>query len=421
MRLATASSLTVLAFMLTSAPALAQVDTRGISVADRARPDYDALGQRIGAFTLYPSVTVAVSATDNYLARNTDKQGDVYATISPEYTIRSNWARHRVEGRAWASQSVHAELTGDNETEFGLSANGFYDASRLAQISGGVAAEQYSENRSALGSFRETREPVRYRVGRFNLGVAQSFNRLTLNWTGSASYVNYDDVTSESGVEFDQDFRDVRQLNGGLTARYELRSGIGLIATGEVTDSRYDVRPGQPGFDPVTDIDRKSSGYTLLGGVTFELSSLVFGSLQVGLLERKYRDPRLRDFSGLSYNGDILWNVTPLTSVRFNASRFVEDTSSQFVAGNTRSRFRVTVDHELYRYIILSGDASYGSFRPNGPGVGGKEYGIGAGARYLINRNWSVLGNVRYDKRSSDSDFLRYDAFSGGVSVRFAL
>lgn len=420
-RLATASSLTTLAFVLAGSPALAQVDSRGTAVADRARPDYDALGARVGAFTLYPSVTVAVSATDNYLARDFDKQGDVYATISPEYTIRSNWARHRVEGRAWVSQSVHAELTGDNETEFGLSANGMYDASRFAQITAGAAAEQFSENRSALGAFRNTREPVRFKIARFNIGNAQSFNRFSLNWTGSATFVNYDDVNSGSGFVFDQDFRDVRRLNGGVTAQYELRSGIGLIATAEINDSRYDFRPGQPGFDPLTDIDRKSRGYNLLAGVTFELSSLVFGSLQVGVLDRSYRDPRLRDFSGLSFNGDILWNVTPLTSVRFTASRSVEDTSSRTIAGNTRSRFGISVDHELYRYIILSGDVSYGSFKPNGPGIGGDEYGIGAGARYLIDRNWSVLGNLRYDKRSSDSQFLRYQAFSGGLSVRYAL
>ena len=60
--------------------------------------------------------------------------------------------------------------------------------------------------------------------------------------------------------------------------------------------------------------------------------------------------------------------------------------------------------------MIVSGDASYGHFRPNGVGVGGDEYLIGVRARYLINRRYSVLAGVRHSGRSSDSPFLRYQA-----------
>ena len=203
----------------------------------------------------------------------------------------------------------------------------------------------------------------------------------------------------------------------GGSAKYDLRNGIGLIVGGSYVTEHYTHRGA---VDPFTGtvLNRDSSGYNIDGGVTLELSRLIFGSLRVGYLKRKYQDPRLFDFGGLSYSGDILWNVTPLTSLRFRASRSVEDTSSLFYAGNTRSDFGVTVDHELYRYVILSGDASYGHFRPNGIGVGGDEYLGGGRARYLINRRYSVSAGVRHAGRSSDSPFLRYQANFVNVSFR---
>ena len=98
----------------------------------------------------------------------------------------------------------------------------------------------------------------------------------------------------------------------------------------------------------------------------------------------------------------------------------MQDTSSPFIAGNTVSAFHVYADHELYRYIILSGDVGYDHFRPNGLGIGGDEYTGAIGARYLINRRYTISGIVRYSGRSSDSDLLRYQAVLGTLSFRVA-
>jgi hypothetical protein len=408
------------ALLVATAPASGQTVERGVGIADRSRPDYDPQGQRLSSFLLYPSVTVRADGTDNYRASDTDRLSDVFLTISPELRAASNWNRHRLNGRVFLDQGIHARLPGENSTQYGASADGVLDITRQSILNADLSVAHLVESRSSLGSFRNSREPVAYETYHGAVGAAQELNRLSLNASIGANYTNFHDVPGLDRTVIDQDFRDYKMLTSLASAKYDIGGGLGLILSAEANKSTYSFHPGDIGFDPRTTLDRQSSGYSLEGGLTFELSALVFGSAQVGLLNRNYRDPRLQDFSGLSYNANILWNVTPLTSLRFRAARSVEDTSSTTVAGNIRSDFGIGVDHELYRYIILGGDLRYASFKPNGDGFGGKEYGVGASARYLVDRNWSATINARYDRRDSDSTFLRYRATTIGAAVKYA-
>jgi len=405
---------------MAATPSSAQTDERGVAVGERQRPGYEPYGYRLGSVTLYPSVGLTGDYSDNYRATDSNRQSDFYLTVSPEVRLASDWSRHRLTAQAFFSQQIHAKLRGEDVSQYGASVGGTYDVSRQTSFGFDLSARHASESRSALGSFRGTLEPVEYDTVQAAVSVSHNFNRLDLNGSAGAGYVNYGDIFGLTGLTIDQDFRDVRTVFLAGGAQYDIGPGLGIVVSGRLDDSRYRFRPGRAGFDPLINIDRASSGYSLQAGLAFELSSLVFGNVQVGVLDRNYDDPRLQDFNGLSFSGDILWNVTPLTSVRFRAARTIEDTSSTIVAGNTRSEFRVSVDHELYRYLILSGDAVYAHFSPNGVGVGGNEYSAGVRARYLIDRRFSVTGGLRYSNRTSDSNFLRYNAFGATIGVNVA-
>lgn len=400
--------------------AKAQTVERGLGVADRARPQYDPIGFDLGSFRVYPSVSVDASATDNYRARDTNRQGDVYGVVLPEIAFGSDWARHRLGGRAYFNRSVHANLTTEDASQYGALVNGALDVSRDTVLRADASLTRAVESRADLGSFRNSIEPVRVATYHAAAGVAQQFGRLKLDGSVGVNKITFSDVTGLDGTNIDQSFRNVRTISESLSGQYDVGGGIGIVVSGSANQSRFDFRPGSAGFNPLVNLDRASSGYSVQGGVILELSSLVFGTIQAGYIRHKYRDPRLQDFAGLNFSADVLWNVTSLTSLRFRASRTVQDTSSTTVAGNTRSDFSIRADHELYRYVILTGTASYGSFRPNGPGVGGREYGVRLGARYLIDRHWSAGLTAGYARRDSTSTFLRYKAASATLSIRYA-
>lgn len=401
--------------------ALAQVVERGVGVADRGRPDYDPSGTRVGTFLMYPSLSVAADWTDNYRATDTNRQADEYLIVSPEVRIASDWNRNSVNARFHVDQSLHARLNGENSTQALADVSSQYDISRRTAISADISAAHFVESRSSLGSVINARDPVGYENYHSSIGIAQDFNRLDLDLSAGANYLNFHNVRAFDGTLIDQNYRDYRSLEQSLTAKYDVGGGLGVIVTAQTNQDHYIFGPGSTNFNRAVNLDRNSNGYTLLGGLTFELSSLIFGSVQFGWLNHNYRDSRLKDVAGFSYNANILWNVTPLTSVRLRAARTVEDTSSTSVAGNTRDDFSIGVDHELYRYVIVSADARYSPFRPNGPGGGGREYGAGASVRYLVDRHWQATLSARYDGRSSSSTYLRYHAALVGLSVRYAL
>lgn len=403
------------------APASAQSIQPGQSVADRAHPDYDALGTSLGGFTLYPSLQTSVDGTTNYRAVDTNPEGDVFFTVQPNARLTSNWSRHKIDVNTYYARSFHVTRASENVSQYGGQATGVYDYSRLTSFRVDVAATHAAESRSGLGSFRNSVEPVRYEDYRAGIAMTQELDPISLDFQLSAERINYHDARLRGGTTIDQDFRDVKFITAGGGAKYDLRNGIALVANATYQRNTYEFGPGSRGFDPATDIDRRSTGVNLLGGVSLELSKLVIGFIQVGYLTRNYQDSRLRDLSGLSFNANVLWNVTSLTSIRFRAARSIEETSSQAVAGNTRTDFSVRADHELYRNLILNADVNYGRFTPNGIGFGGDEYGIGAGARYLLNRRYSLTAGLRYNRRDSESSFLRYNALSGGVGLRISL
>ena len=172
--------------------------------------------------------------------------------------------------------------------------------------------------------------------------------------------------------------------------------------------------------EPLLVVGWSLGGVSALAGASFELTRLIFGTVQAGYLSRRYDDPLLRDFNGVSFAANVLWNPTSLTSVTLRAGRSVEESASTTFAGNTRSDFSVRVDHELFRYVLISGDLGYDRFRANGPGPRGNEYTAGLAARYLIDRRFTLTGSVRTSRRSSDIAGLRYNATSGAIGLRAA-
>ena len=70
------------------------------TVLNRARPDYDPLGIRLGSFILHPTLAVAGTYDSNVFAtpntKATPVKGDFYVSELPSLSIGSDWNRHAV-------------------------------------------------------------------------------------------------------------------------------------------------------------------------------------------------------------------------------------------------------------------------------------------------------------------------------------
>lgn len=405
--------------LIISGEAQAQSAVVGEDVASRAHPEYAPKGIPVGSFDLSPSLTAGVNATDNLRAASANRMKSAYFTLRPEVSARSTWTRHELAVRAYLERALHTKLKSENYTNFGVSTTGLYDISRLTQLQVSGSAARVTESRLDLGSFRGSTAPVRFGQYAGRATLSQGFGKLTAIVGGSIERRNYSDARLGALV-IKQNYRNITDMGATVDLKYALGNGLGLIGSARYNKSRYDFRPGRMGFVNGVDLDRQSSGYSVMGGVTLELSKLLFGSVRVGYLKQNYRDARLRDPSGLSVDVDLLWNPTTLTSVRLRASRSVQDTSSTVVAGNIRTDVGLTVNHELLRSLLITANGNYGHFSPNGVGVDGDEYSVGLGLRYLMNRNITVSARVDHSERDSSDPTLRYKANRGMGTVGYA-
>lgn len=381
-----------------------------VGVADRPRPAFDALGIRAGSVLVYPSVTGRVEYDDNVLASPAGKRGDTIFYLEPEVRLRSDFSRHAFDTRFYYGRSFHNKLGSEDNSQYGATGRGVVDVTRRTRIRVGGSYEHRAENRASLSSFTGSRTPVKYDRAAASLGLEQEVGDFVLLGRGEYRRLKYDDAVDPLGNPIDLEFRNLKMRIATGQLSYRLRSGTTAFVRVQGERRTYDLRPGDPGFDPFTQTDRSSTGFRAEAGLGLELTRLIYGNIRAGYMRQNYKDIKLRDTSGLSYGADILWNVTPLTTFRLTAERSVDETSSQTTAGNLRSEFTAKVDHELLRYVILSGGIRYARINPAGLTPNSREYEGNLGVRYLMNRYMELRGGYSYEKRSSKANVIRYSS-----------
>jgi hypothetical protein len=401
-----------------AAQVLAPAVPQGVGVADRARPDYQPIGGRLGSFFLYPTVSLTGSATDNVRATDLDKRGDAYAVAKAEAKLQSNWSAHALDLDIFASRSQHASVVTENASQYGGQLDGRFDLGREGAVSLMLRGEHAVEDRDSYSNPTNALRPVRYGRQQALMNAAQGFGRLTVNSSLSYTRYRFEDTQSTTGALLSQRFRNLDMLAVTASAAYELSPGYALLLFGAADRSNYTLSardPLQPGG-----LNRDSSGGRIEAGVKLSLTSLLYGQLRAGYLVRHYADPRFPGASGTSFGADILWNVTPLTTLKVTADRRVDEAFTTNVAGNRVTELTGGVDHELLRNLILSGSLRYADIEPLGPVGTSSEVGGRVGAVYLADRRLSLRANYAWGERSAVDPARTFHENRGTVGAQLA-
>ncbi|MDB5719051.1 MAG: hypothetical protein JWM38_2478 [Sphingomonas bacterium] len=398
----------------------AQNAGRGATVEERERRNLGNVGARIGSFVLEPTVSIDARYDDNIYATASDRRGDVYLALRPEVHLRSDFVRHALDARAYYQRTLHAKYEGEDVAQYGASVDGRYDLAAYTRLSGRIAIDHAAESRGNLGTFRETSSPAEYDRIEGQGTVAQEFGPLAVAATGRLRSLTYSDALL-GGVTIDQTYRDQKISDATIEASYAVHELTRFLIAGTVERRRFVLRPGDPGFDPVTSIDRSANGYRIEAGVQREVTALITGTVRIGYLSYNYPDPKLRDVSGFSYLADLRWNVTGLTTVTASASRRLDETTSPVTAGNLRDELALGVDHELLRTLLLSADIRYAAVKPSAVLADSREFEAAVGARYYIGRHVRAQAELRHSQRSSVDRSIAFKSNSFLVGVRFTL
>ncbi|MEC9369279.1 MAG: outer membrane beta-barrel protein [Pseudomonadota bacterium] len=356
---------------------------------------YDPLGVRVGSFLLFPEISVEGVYNDNLLLATTGAQSDTGVAFLPGVAFRSQWSRHELTGQAKGNIINYNELTSEDERSLTAGLQGRMDITARTQLRGELNYESGQEERSSTDFPDGAAERPEFR----NHGAAvqgdHRINRVRLRLRAETRSEDFDDSRLITGVETNNDDRDFTEKR--LTGRvgYDLQPGVTAFvqASGNTRDFRQSLDDNG--------LRNGSSGHDVQAGMTFELTGKLSGEISAGYARQSPDENSLKDVEGFIFNAGLVWAATGLTTVRFNASSEVSETTSTSSAGSLVRAAEVAVEHALRRNIILGASLGYEIESFAGEDREEKEYTAGLTGEYLLSR-WMAL-TAKYEHVTSTS------------------
>lgn len=369
-----------------------------VSVMQRPREGYEALGIHAGTFLVYPQLTIAPTYDDNIYATSSDTTSDTIWKVDPQITIQSDWNRHSLMGYAIVDINKYSQHSTEDVTNYTIGANGRLDVDHATQVTGTANYIRGTEPRTSANSPTGALKPVRYDLWDLQLSGSHEFNWLLGSLRIRSDKYRYDSPPSKTGGGIDQSFRDHTETVYGGRLDYAISPKTAVFADLEGDNFSYD-------HQPAGDVNRDSDGYQALVGVDFEVTALMRGNIGVGYRHESFNDPAAQDLKGWSADARLEWFPTQLTTVTLTGTRTIQPSaipgSPAFLSANATAR----VDHELLRNVILTGQVGYGDDKYTGITREDHRTYAGLGGTYLLNRNVGVTLQYDYDKQKTVRGF----------------
>lgn len=141
---------------------------------------------------------------------------------------------------------------------------------------------------------------------------------------------------------------------------------------------------------------RDSTGGYVKAGTSFEFSRLLTGEAAIGYSRRTYQDPRLTDMKGLLTSASLIWTATGLTTVRFDATSSIGETTLSGVSGVISRDYSLQVDHAFRRWLIGTAKVGTGTSDYDGTRFD-RRYFVEGDLVYKLSRTFQIKGQVRHD------------------------
>lgn len=370
----------------------------------RLKPDDDPfanVGFHSGAFLTKAAVELWGGYNTNP-GRTNQPRGSGFYTVAPELLIASDWERHSLIADLRGSFTGYGATfppgingpspvpTSIDAPSFNGRINGRIDVTRDTRINTELRMRVFTDNpgspniQAGLAKY-----PLATAIGG-TAGIAHDFNRLQVSFAGLADRTTYQQSNLTDGTSTTNDDRNYNQFGGLARVGYDLMPG--LRPFGEVgADTRlHDVKVDRSTYQ------RDSNGGYVKAGSTFEFSRLLTGEAAVGYSLRTYQDPRLSDMKGLLTSASLIWTASGLTTVRFDATSSIGETTLPGVSGVISRDYALQVDHAFRRWLIGSAKVGTGTSDYDGTRFD-KRYFVQGDLVYKLSRTFQLKAQVRHD------------------------
>jgi len=368
---------------------------QNVSVLERPRPDYEAMGLHLGGFMVYPSMDVAAAYDDNVYALPSNysiplglkgPRGDEIFTLAPQINFKSTWSRDSLAGYVRLSQDIYDQHPNEDATQYGAGLSGQVDLGTNTTITAGADYGHYVAPRSSATT-GVTVKRVEFDFTALNAQIAHEFNRIRISARYDHQNYDYQNAEGATGaVVLESEFN--HTVDAG-TGKAEYAVSPDTAAFVEAVYNRRDYS------NSLFNSQQSSHGYDVGGGLNFDISHLIRGEIELGYLDQTYGG-HFGDVSGLSTRTKVQWFPTELTTATLTVLRTVNDSLIIGSAGFLSTDATAQVDHELMRNVILSGNVLTGEDQYKGISRTDSRWGGGLTANWLLNRHVGLTAGYAY-------------------------
>ncbi len=373
---------------------------RNVSVRERARPGYQALGLPLESFIAYPKVELGVQSNSNIYATRDDAISDTIGIINPEVDLASRWSRNSITAFALSSTHEYATHSGEDTTNWQTGGTGKLDMGDSTLSVAGDFGYLANPRTAAVGYSSGAafpRHPIEYYGSNASGDFAHTFNRLKLEATVTYTAQQFQNGVNDLGAPVVETPYDNSHTTAGAKASYAVSPDTALYVAAAYNLINY---PNQIGG--AVNGNRNSTGETVDVGADFDFTQLVRGDVEVGYLNQDFSASGFGAVTGLHVVGKVEWFPTQLTTVTFTGSRSVAPAtvpgSPAIIAGAVGGQ----VDHELLRNLILTGAVKYVLDDYQYIDRHDRITDVTLSGDYLINRNVGL--HLAYDNLNQSSD-----------------
>lgn len=375
------------------------------SVSQRTRPDYDPLGLRAGSFLIFPSVDLDEEYNSNVYVTQTGAKSDFLTSLRPALNIASDWNTNALNFRADGEIRRYDQQVSENESNFDVASNGRLDIERDVYLTGGLGYQVAHEDRTSPNSVTGEKSPTLYELGTGDIGFVHETGTLGFRVNGDVTDYSYNNNITSTGTTIPESYRDRVEYVVTPRVSYEFIPGYSAFIKAPVNYRDYNAERDPSGFE------QNSHGYEVDAGSAVGLGQIVNGEAYVGYFQQDYDAAGTVNSggvrygnspSGVTFGGNVLWNVTPIDSIRGAVARSVQETILEPASSFVESDVSVTGEHELLRNVILTANLTYSNQAFQGVTRTDNIYSGGLGGRYLINKDLSAGLNATYSDRNSD-------------------
>lgn len=207
-------------------------------------------------------------------------------------------------------------------------------------------------------------------------------------------------------------FLDYASILGDVTFLYNYSPKTALL---------LDLSGTRTGFDQAASSSLDSTELRSLVGMRWSATAKTNADIRVGYLSRRPRSSSLDTFNAITWRADVRWAPVSTRMFTFQTGRVSQESYSASIFSFIDGRYIAAEWAEEWApRLTTKTSAGYSQSRFVGAGRVDDTYLTTAGAEYKATEYATLLGNVGYGYRQSNTAGLDYNRFSSYIGIKFS-